>query len=438
MTKEIINLQIGRCGIQFGHEFWKQICSEHGINPDGSTIQGKKNNFLEKNYTFFNQSLKDKYTPRAILFDLEPRIVSNLLNSTFGNLYDKNNILAEKQGSGNNWANGYHRTLEYQSEIEEALRKESEKCNKLGSFNLFHSTMGGTGSGSGSLILEIIKEEFPGKFLNSFSVVPNQFEISDVVVQPYNSILSMRWLSLYCDCVTFFENDSLQKIIDSKEKKSKISLLQINTLIAKILSAITLPVRVFDCLNIEFEGLFAPLIPIPNLHFLFAGISDYCFPGKKKVPSSLPLIAAKQTLVNKTVNSTFRKGKLLSALKCFDGKNNRENVSTRFKSILLESGIQCIEWAPVSLHFSFINQIKTNEPNSREDVSLFNHTCVKNLFKKTLIHYDMLRKRNAFLNGYLREFPPGEGLELFDDARETVGNLLKEYDNAESKDYPWK
>mmetsp|Transcript_45530 Transcript_45530/g.91155 ORF Transcript_45530/g.91155 Transcript_45530/m.91155 type:complete len:439 (-) Transcript_45530:15-1331(-) len=437
MQKEIICLQIGQCGIQFGHEFWKNICIDHEINPEGFCFGGKIQVSSENYHSFFNQSSRNKYIPRAILLDLEPRIITNILNSTFGDLYDKNNVLTEKQGTGNNWANGYNRGIEYKEEFEEILRKETEKCNKLGSFNLFHSTVGGTGSGVGSLFLEIIRDEFPRKFLNSFSVIPNQLQISDVVVQPYNYILSMRWLSLYCDCVTFFENESIHNIIENFGKKSKISLLQINALIAKILGGITSSIRISNFLNIEFESLFAPLIPSPSLHFLFAGVSDYSFPGKKKNSKYLKLDHFKKALLNKTITSNLKKGKLISSMKYFTRKDSKEEPSSRIKTILLKNQIQCIEWAPVSLQSSFSNFSKNSNNPSNGDVFLFNHTCIKNLLKKNLNQYDLLRKRNAFLNSYLREFPSGEGLELFDDARENMESLLEEYKGAESKQYPF-
>lgn len=35
MPREIITLQVGQCGNQIGMEFWKQLCLEHGITPDG-------------------------------------------------------------------------------------------------------------------------------------------------------------------------------------------------------------------------------------------------------------------------------------------------------------------------------------------------------------------------------------------------------------------
>ena len=35
MPREIITIQIGQCGNQVGMEFWKRLCAEHGISPQG-------------------------------------------------------------------------------------------------------------------------------------------------------------------------------------------------------------------------------------------------------------------------------------------------------------------------------------------------------------------------------------------------------------------
>jgi hypothetical protein len=31
----MIMLQLGQCGNQIGFEFWKKLCREHGISPEG-------------------------------------------------------------------------------------------------------------------------------------------------------------------------------------------------------------------------------------------------------------------------------------------------------------------------------------------------------------------------------------------------------------------
>ena len=35
MPCEMVMLQLGQCGNQIGFEFWKKLCKEHGISPEG-------------------------------------------------------------------------------------------------------------------------------------------------------------------------------------------------------------------------------------------------------------------------------------------------------------------------------------------------------------------------------------------------------------------
>lgn len=42
---------------------------------------------------------------------------------------------------------------------------------------------------------------YPKKLVETYSVFPNQDEMSDVVVQPYNSLLTLKRLTQNADCV---------------------------------------------------------------------------------------------------------------------------------------------------------------------------------------------------------------------------------------------
>lgn len=66
---------------------------------------------------------------------------------------------------------------------------------------------------------------------------------------------------------------------------------------------------------------------------------------------------------------------------------------------------------------------------------LANHTGIASMFKRTADQYDRLRKRNAFLDMYKREAMFSSDLSEFDEARETVTELMAEYRAAEKDDY---
>jgi tubulin gamma len=35
MPRDTLCVQVGQCGNQVGNEFWRVLCAEHGIAPDG-------------------------------------------------------------------------------------------------------------------------------------------------------------------------------------------------------------------------------------------------------------------------------------------------------------------------------------------------------------------------------------------------------------------
>lgn len=55
----------------------------------------------------------------------------------------------------------------------DVVRKEAESCECLQGFQLTHSLGGGTGSGMGTLLISKIREEYPDRIMNTFSVVPS-------------------------------------------------------------------------------------------------------------------------------------------------------------------------------------------------------------------------------------------------------------------------
>ena len=66
---------------------------------------------------------------------------------------------------------------------------------------------------------------------------------------------------------------------------------------------------------------------------------------------------------------------------------------------------------------------------------LANHTSVATLFRRIVVQYDKMRKRNAYLEGYKKEAPFADGLGQFDEARAVVMDLIAEYEEAETDAY---
>eukprot|EP00927_Polykrikos_kofoidii_P008493 TRINITY_DN13523_c0_g1_i4.p1 TRINITY_DN13523_c0_g1~~TRINITY_DN13523_c0_g1_i4.p1 ORF type:complete len:223 (-),score=48.52 TRINITY_DN13523_c0_g1_i4:178-846(-) len=214
MPREIITLQVGQCGNQIGMEFWKLLCAEHGINKRGLLEEYAKDGDDRKD-VFFYQADDEHYIPRALLIDMEPRVINSIQSSAYADLYNPENIFisGDGGGAGNNWAKGYSNAEKVQEEIFDMIDREADGSDSLEGFVLIHSIAGGTGSGTGSYLLENINDRYPKKLIQTYSVFPLlSSETSDVVVQPYNSVLTLKRLTLNADCVVVLDNTALNRI----------------------------------------------------------------------------------------------------------------------------------------------------------------------------------------------------------------------------------
>ena len=93
----------------------------------------------------------------------------------------------------------------------DVVRKEAETSDCLQGFQLAHSLGGGTGSGMGTLLLSKIREEYPDRLMNPFSVMPSP-KVSDTVVEPYNATLSVHQLVENSDQTFCIDNEALYDI----------------------------------------------------------------------------------------------------------------------------------------------------------------------------------------------------------------------------------
>ena len=241
-TKVLINIlynnKINDEFVSVGFEFWKKLCAEHAISPEGLLESHAQENVGDRKDVFFYQADDNHYIPRAVLLDLEPRVINTIKNSPYSKLYNHENIYLSKigGGAGNNWASGYSQGGKLSEEVFDIIEREAEGSDSLEGFVLCHSIAGGTGSGMGSYILERLNDHFPKKLIQTYSVFPNQEEISDVVVQPYNSLLTLKRLTLNADCVVVLDNTALNRIAVDRLHVENPSFAQINTLVIKQLN----------------------------------------------------------------------------------------------------------------------------------------------------------------------------------------------------------
>jgi hypothetical protein len=111
----------------------------------------------------------------------------------YGQLFRPDNFVFGQSGAGNNWAKGhYTEGAELVDAVLDVVRKECENCDCLQGFQLTHSLGGGTGSGMGTLLISKIREEYPDRIMNTYSVMP-----SPKVCVPYMTCHMIITVGLY-------------------------------------------------------------------------------------------------------------------------------------------------------------------------------------------------------------------------------------------------
>lgn len=92
-----------------------------------------------------------------------------------------------------------------------------------------------------------------------------------MVVQPYNSILTLKRLIHQADCVIVLDNTALDRIAVDRLELTKPTFSNTNALISTIMAASTTTLRYPGYMNNDLVTLIASLVPTPRCHFLAAG-----------------------------------------------------------------------------------------------------------------------------------------------------------------------
>lgn len=443
MPCEIITLQLGQCGNQIGFEFWKKLCAEHGISPDG-ILEDFATEGTDRKDVFFYQADDEHYIPRSVLLDLEPRVIHTIMNSPYAKLYNSENIYLAKHGggAGNNWASGHSQGERLQDEIFDIIDREAEGSDSLEGFVLCHSIAGGTGSGLGSYLLEKLTDRFPKKLVQTYSVFPNQDEISDVVVQPYNSLLTLKRLTQSADCVVVLDNTALNRIATDRLHIQNPSFAHINTLVSTIMSVSTTTLRYPSYMNNDLIGLIAPLIPTPRLHFLMTGYTPLTTdPEATSVRKTTVLDVMRRLLQpkNMMVSTAIDRNAAhcyISILNIIQGEVDPTQVHKSLQRIRERKLVQFIPWGPASIQVALSRKSPYVQTAHRvSGLMLANHTNISSLFERVLQQYDKLRRREAFLEQFRKEKMFEENLDELDSSREVVQELVDEYKAAARPDY---
>eukprot|EP00056_Hartaetosiga_gracilis_P005117 m.81511 g.81511 ORF g.81511 m.81511 type:complete len:431 (-) comp12059_c0_seq3:69-1361(-) len=370
-------------------------------------------------------------------------------------------------------AKGYSLGETVQEEIFDIIDREADGSDSLEGFMLTHSVAGGTGSGLGSYFLERLNDRYPKKLVQTYSVFPHQSnETSDVVVQPYNTVLTMKRLIENADCVVVLDNTALNRIASERLQMDKPDVTIVNQLVSQIMSASTSTLRYPGYMNNDLIGLVSCLIPTPRLHFLMTGYTPIVAFDKQAVSSAvrkttvldvMRRLLQPQNMMVSTTGIRMDTHKYISMLNIIQGDVDATQVHKSLQRIRERRQASFIPWGPASIQVA-LSKKSPYVPSAHRvsGLMLANHTSIRNVFKNSVDNFDKLRNRMAFLRSFKEvstnivdeldasrytDTPPllFLFLSLFIERvklhmhmclfRECVADLIDEYEAAERPDY---
>lgn len=290
--------------------------------------------------------------------------------------------------------------------------------------------------------MEKLSDRFPKKVIQTYSVFPNQDEISDVVVQPYNSLLTLRRLTSCADCVVVLDNTALNRIATDRLHLQNPTFMQINTLVSTIMSVSTTTLRYPSYMNNNLIGLIAPLIPTPQLHFLMTGYTplttdfESVHVRKTTVLDVMRRLLQPKNMMVSTGVDRLNHHCYISILNIIQGEVDPTQVHKSLQRIRERNLAQFIPWGPASIQVALSRNSPYIQSNHRvSGLMLANHTSIVSLFDRALSQYDKLRKRGAFLDQFKKESMFKDGLSELDESRNVVDLLVQEYEAATRLNY---
>uniref|UniRef100_A0A3B1KDE0 Tubulin delta chain n=1 Tax=Astyanax mexicanus TaxID=7994 RepID=A0A3B1KDE0_ASTMX len=237
----VVTVQLGQCGNQIGPELFSTVYED-------STGAGRKTYQESSRERFFWETSDGVLVARSVLVDMEPKVISQAVAKASKSgkwRYGEKAHFCQKQGSGNNWANGYcvHGPRHKES-VEDLVRREVERCDRLAGIFAMMSVAGGTGSGVGTFVTQCLRDMYPQAFILNHLTWP--YGTGEVIVQNYNSVLTLSRLYQLSDALVVHENDTVHKICSRLMNIKHISIGDINKVIAHQLGSVLQPAYTGD------------------------------------------------------------------------------------------------------------------------------------------------------------------------------------------------
>jgi len=421
--REIISLHIGQCGVHVGAMFWQTVCGEHSIENTG-LFAGSDCNELPRLPVFFSESSTGRFVPRNLFIDLESGDLNYIRSRSSGALYHPDNFLFYSRSAQNNFAKGYFGDGARLAEVvRNRCRKMIEVTECFQGFQVTHAIGGGTGSGTASNIMQLLMNEFMNDTIFSYTVFPSH-DVSNVVVETYNSVFALNTLINFCDNNICMENESLYRICNEQCQIADPEYSHLNELAALVMSGNSASLRFPSQLSCDLRKMTLNLVPFPQLHFCSASYAPN-LPSRELANRKFkPGILMDMMFSRDNIMCSMDNPSLYTACAItFRGEVMPTDVDMCVYRMQRQYSENFVKWIPGNLKTAIVARPPKNVVFSCNMVG--NNLAIKGVFDKLKKNFEQLYSKRSFTHYYLSE---GLSEEYFSEASAALTDLIGEYE----------
>lgn len=366
------------------------------------------------------------------MVDLEPTVMDEIRGGAYKDLFHKESMISAKEDAANCFAQGkFQKGPEIIDLVLDRIRKHAEQCTGLQGFIIYNSLAGGTGSGFTSLLLDKLSVDYPTLTKLQMAICPSE-QLSNVVVEPYNTILGMSSYAEHTNVTFMIDNQSMYDIALRNLDVYRPYYSNLNRLIAQCISSITSSLRFEGSLNCDLISFQTNLVPFPRIHFPICSFAPFISAEKAyhETLTTYELTAGAFEPANMMINIDPRAGKFMSCCLMFRGDVQPKDVNAAVATLKSKRTIEFCDWVPTGFKVGINYSMPTVVPGGDLAKSMRSLLMISN---STAMGREIGRMNGAFqsLNGK-RAFNfhfVGAGMEEseFDEAYESLYALEQEY-----------
>ncbi|KAL4427219.1 hypothetical protein ABPG74_022306 [Tetrahymena malaccensis] len=417
----VVSIAIGQCGISIQEKQWISLLQEYEIDESGILTQNKNDKKIDP---YFQEVKENIYKPRAVFADLDDHRINCLQNGSLKQLFQGVSSVYSVDGSKNLFAAGFHSAgYELKEEIQNQITYILEQCDSVDSIQIQNSLCGGTGSGLGSQVYDILADIAPQYITNNLVQYPDLCTQSQMVLEIYNTLLGFNHQE-YLSLTLPFCNQTIQNLInDSYNIQKQKGFDNINNIISLIHPLFTSGSRYHGSINASTRKICTNIIPFPRMKHM----NMTCLPlnyYKQKKQIGVDYI----DMIPDSINQEYflfnkDKTKIICSHHMIRGADiHQEEIESEYSKLYNLKNSLTTGWIPNSCSISYCDV--QSKYNSKLIFSIISSQNIRHSFKNYAEQFTKLFRRKAYVHNYLQE---GMDEMEFTEAESNFNDIISEY-----------